>query len=399
MVIPIARPWLGDDEIEAVRAPLTTGWVTQGPAVVAFEKAFADLVGARHACAVSSCTAALHLALLAVGVGPGDEVVTVSHSFIATANAVRHAGAIPIFVDIDPTTYNIDPERVSAAIGDKTRAILCVHQMGMPCDLPRLLQIAEDHELPLVEDAACAIGSEIEIGGAWQAIGRPHGRVACFSFHPRKILTTGDGGMLTTNDAQLDERFRRLRHQGMSVGDRARHDAESIVFESFTELGFNYRMTDIQASIGLCQLERLEFILRRRRKQVELYGELLEQVPGIEPPREPPWARSNYQTYCLRLPDGIDQRWVMSEMRKAGIATGRGIMNAHQEPIYEREPWSCEPGQRSCTCGPSKCDRLSNSETARDRCLQLPLFHELKVAEQKHVVAVLARTVEAASSS
>src|SRR6185436_300603 len=204
---------------EAVAAgrPIASGWVTQGPEVAAFEQEFAAVVGARHACATSSGTTALHLALLAVGVEPGDEVVTASHSFIATANAVRYCGATPVFVDIDPATFNLRADLVERAIGPATRAILCVHQIGMPCDLAALLAVARRHGLPLIEDAACATGSEILIAGTWERIGKPHGDIACFSFHPRKVITTGDGGMLTTANAELDRRARQWRQHAMSV--------------------------------------------------------------------------------------------------------------------------------------------------------------------------------------
>src|SRR5258705_9389533 len=206
--IPIASPWVGEEEVEAAARPLRSGWLTQGPEVAAFEREFAAYVGATHACAVSNCTTALHLALLALGVGPGDEVITVSHSFIATANAIRYCGAVPVFVDIDARTFNMDPDLVRAAIGPRTRAIMAVHQIGMPCDLRQLVPIAKAHGLPLIEDAACAAGSEILWDGVWQLIGRPHGDIACFSFHPRKVITTGDGGMITTHNAEWDAKFR-----------------------------------------------------------------------------------------------------------------------------------------------------------------------------------------------
>src|SRR5579859_7273228 len=185
-MIPVARPWLGEAEVEAAARPLRSGWLTQGPEVAAFETEFAAFVGAPHACAVSNCTVALHLALRALGVGEGDEVITVSHSFIATASSIRYCGAIPVFVDIHPGTFNIDPTLIERAITSRTRAILCVHQVGMPCDMEQIMALAELNNLPVVEDAACAVGSEIQWRGEWQRIGRPHGDVACFSFHPRK---------------------------------------------------------------------------------------------------------------------------------------------------------------------------------------------------------------------
>ena len=206
-IVPVARPVIGDAEMRAIQRPLLSGWLTQGPEVLAFEREFAAFTGAPHACAVSNCTTALHLALLAAGVRRGDEVVTVSHSFIATANAIRYCGAVPVFVDIDARTFNIDPERVVNAIGPRTRAIVAVHQMGMPCDLRQLVAIAKQHGLVLIEDAACAAGSEILWDGVWQPIGRPHGDIACFSFHPRKVITTGDGGMITTSEPKWTRSF------------------------------------------------------------------------------------------------------------------------------------------------------------------------------------------------
>ena len=224
--IAVARPELDEREADAVRRVVLSGWVTQGPEVAAFEREFAQLVGAPHACAVSNCTTALHLALMAVGVGPGDEVITVSHTFVATANAIRYCGATPVFVDIETDGFNIDPEPVERAITPRTKAILCVHQLGMPCDLARLMEIGRRHGIVVIEDAACAIGSEILWDGEWQKIGKPHADIACFSFHPRKVVTTGDGGMLTTADPIARSEVPPVasaRHE------RARHGAAQFV--------------------------------------------------------------------------------------------------------------------------------------------------------------------------
>jgi len=222
-LIPVARPWLDERDAEAARRAILSGWVTQGPEVAAFEREFAAAVGAPLACAVSSCTTALHLALLALGIGPGDEVITVSHSFIATANAVRYCNATPVFVDVTADTFNIDPSLIEPAISDRTKAILIVHQLGMPCELPPILALAKRRGIPVIEDAACAIGSELLWDRRWERIGRPHADIACFSFHPRKLLSTGDGGMLTTRDEKLDATFRLLRQHGMTVPDTVRH--------------------------------------------------------------------------------------------------------------------------------------------------------------------------------
>ena len=279
-MIPIAKPMMGEAEAEAARRAILSGWVTQGPEVAAFEREFAEVVGAPHACAVSNCTTALHLALLVAGVKTGDEVVTVSHSYIATANSIRYCGATPVFVDIDPDTYNIDPGLIEAAITKKTSALLVVHQMGLPCDLQRIVPIAKRHNLPLIEDAACSSGSEIQWEGLWEKIGKPHGDAACFSFHPRKVISTGDGGMITTRRADWDAGYRSLRQHAMSVPDAVRHSAREVIFESYPVMGFNYRMTDIQAAVGREQLKRLPELVLARRKAAEFYRGVLADIKG-----------------------------------------------------------------------------------------------------------------------
>jgi dTDP-4-amino-4,6-dideoxygalactose transaminase len=376
--IPISRPCLGEEEAAAARQAILSGWVTQGPRVKAFEEMFAARVDAPFACAVSSCTTALHLALHALGVGPGDEVITVSHSFIATANAVRYCGATPIFVDIDPLTYNIDPGRIEAAITPRTKALLPVHQMGLPCDLPAVLAIAERHGLPVVEDAACAIGSAVRGQGRWEPVGRPHGTVACFSFHPRKVITTGDGGMLTTRDPELDARFRLLRQHGMSVPDTVRHEASTVIFEEYPILGFNYRMTDIQGAIGIEQLKRLDGMLHHRRMLAERYSRELENHRWLRPPYIPEWTEPNYQSYAATVADDapISRNELMQSLLDAGISTRRGVMLAHREAPYADEYGSVD---------------LPNSEWASDRSILLPLYPQMTIAEQDRVLAALAQ--------
>lgn len=373
--IPIARPSLGEEEAAAAREAILSGWITQGPQVAAFEQEFAAYVGAPHACAVSSCTTALHLALLAVGVGPGDEVITVSHSYIATANAVRYCGATPVFVDIDRRTYNLDIARIEAAISPRTRALLTVHQMGMPCDLAGLLKVANRYRLPVVEDAACAIGSEVWMNDTWERIGRPRGSVACFSFHPRKILTTGDGGMLTTHDPELDRQFRLLRQHAMSVSDTKRHATDTVIFEEYPTLGYNYRMTDIQAAIGRVQLAKLPEMLARRIEVAERYTEALRSIDGLTAPYVPTYARPNYQSYPVRVSPDFPLRRdaLMQTLLDQGISTRRGIMNAHQEPAY---------------CGVAS-QWLPESEQARDTVILLPLFASITNAEVNRVIDAL----------
>ncbi len=385
--IPVARPWLGEAEAEAARRAILSGWVTQGPEVQAFEQEFAAFVGAPCACAVSSGTAALFLALRAVGVGPGSEVVTVSHSFIATANCIRHLGATPIFVDIEPHTSNMDPGKLESAIGPATRAILVVHQLGMPCDLAAILDVARRKGLPVVEDAACAAGSEILWQGRWERIGRPHGSLACFSFHPRKLLTTGDGGMITTANPSWLEKLRLWRQHGMSIPDTVRHTAARVTNEAYPEIGYNFRMTDIQAAVGREQLKKLPELVSHRREQVERYRELLSDLPSLRFPSQPSWARSNWQSLCLRLPPGMSQSSVMQDLLDLGISTRRGVMCSHREPAYPSGTWGCRPG--GCDCGPEGCRRLRASVEAQDQTLIVPLFHELTEAQQVRVAEAL----------
>jgi perosamine synthetase len=365
---------VGISEAEAARETTLSGWLTQGPQVAAFEEEFAHHVGAKHACAVSNCTTALHLALLAVGVRPGDEVITVSHSFIATSNAIRYCGAVPVFVDITPDTFNLDPVAIEVAITRRTRAILCVHQLGMPCDLAAILALAHVRQLPVIEDAVCASGSEIRLNGSWERIGRPHGDIACFSFHPRKVITTGDGGMLTTWNTKWDQLFRLWRQHGMSIPDTARHRAATVIFEDYPVLGYNYRMTDVQAAIGRAQLERLSAIIPRRRALAERYHQLLQHSGAVCAPREPPWARSNWQSYCVRLPVGAAQRIVMQAMLNAGVSTRRGVMCAHLEP--------------ACASIPRR-HPLTVSEQAQAQCILLPLFPQMTDREQEDIVEAL----------
>jgi dTDP-4-amino-4,6-dideoxygalactose transaminase len=378
-VIPVARPWLDEREADAARRAILSGWVTQGPEVAAFEQEFAASVEAPHACAVSSCTTALHVALAACGVSAGDEVVTVSHSFIATANVVRYCGATPVFVDVQPDTFNIDPILVEKAVGPRTKAILAVHQFGMPCDLAAIVEIGRRRKVPVVEDAACAVGSEIRWNGRWERIGRPHGLIACFSFHPRKLLSTGDGGMLTTSDPDLDRKFRLLRHHGMNVSDTVRHSASTVIEEEYPVLGYNYRMTDIQAAIGREQLKRLPAIVSRRRALAARYHQGLGDLDGLHVPVEPEWARSNWQSYVVRVA-GARRLGIMQALLDAGIATRRGAMNAHREAAYPPDTWR-SPGP------------LRRSEEAQDRAIVLPLFHQLTESDQDRVIAEVRRVV------
>jgi perosamine synthetase len=367
--VPVARPSLGVAEENAVLEALRSGWVSQGPRVAEFERKFAEYVGASHAVAASSCTTALHLALVLAGVKPGDEVLCPSLSFIATANAIVYAGAIPVFVDIDKSTYNIDPNCIERAITPRTTAILVVHQIGLPAALSEISDIAARHGLQVVEDAACAIGSEYK--GA--RIGTPHSSMACFSFHPRKVLTTGEGGMITTSHEEVATRMRRLRQHGMSVSDLARHSASKTVVESYDEVGYNYRMTDLQAAIGLAQLQRLDGMLTDRRALAARYSARLSSLSWLVVPQTPLGCRHNFQSYMVRMLNDapINRDELMQELLDRGVSSRRGIMAIHRELPYRSEDWDC---------------RLPITNLVTDTTVVLPLFSGMTEEEQDYVI-------------
>lgn len=367
--VPIAKPFISVEEETAVLEALRSGWLSQGPRVAEFEKQFAEFVGARYAIAVSSCTTALHLAFIAAGIGAGDEVLCPSLSFIATANCIRYVGATPIFVDIDPLTFNIDPKRITAAITPRTRAILAVHQIGLPAAMNEINEIASRHNLLVIEDAACAIGSEY----FGKRIGAPHSGMACFSFHPRKILTTGEGGMITTNDDKLAARLRPLRQHAMTVSDVARHNAQSVVIETYDEVGYNFRMTDIQAAIGLVQLGRVPGFIERRRAFARRYTEALLELGWLIPPHEPQGCRHNFQSYMARVAKDakVSRDSLMQALLDRGIATRRGIMASHREAPYRDARWD---------------HALPETNAATDEGIILPLFHQMTDDAQSFVI-------------
>jgi perosamine synthetase len=375
MEVPFTRPYLRGEEGAAVADVIASGWVSQGPRVRAFEQAFAERVGAADAVATTNCTTALQLSLYASGVRPGDEVIVPSLSFIATANAVWHNGATPVFADVDPLTYNVDPAAVHRAVTERTKAIMPVHQLGLPADMDPLFEIADRHGLTIVEDAACAIGASYR--------SRPIGSLgplACFSLHPRKVITTGEGGMIAVQDPEVAERLRQLRQHAMDVSDLARHGARDVVIESYPERGWNARMTDMQAALGLCQLELLDEILETRRLQAERYTAALAAVPYLDPPFDPDYAERTWQSYAIRLSAGapMGRNELMRRLLADGVATRRGVMAIHEERAYEDVE-----------------AHLPNTVSASHDTLMLPLFPGLSEEQQDYVIERLTIHVSA----
>ncbi|SMD20632.1 DegT/DnrJ/EryC1/StrS family aminotransferase [Lentzea albidocapillata] len=365
------RPLLGEEEALAAAEAVRSGWVAQGPRVREFEEAFAASVGASHGVAVSSCTTGLHLAVHLLGIGPGDEVVVPSLSFIATANAVRYTGATPVFADVEAETGNISASTVEPVLTERTRAVMVVHQAGVPADVDALKAFCEPRGIAVIEDAACAAGSTYK--------GKPVGTdalLAAWSFHPRKLLTTGEGGMVTTDDPDWAVRLKRLREHGMSVSAADRHNGGSAVIEQYLETAFNYRMTDIQAAVGLVQLSKLDAIIARRRELAARYHELLAGT-GLIAVNDPEYGTTNYQSFWVWLPEGADRQEVLAGLAERGVSARRGIMASHLEPAYEGHPRA----------------ELPVTEAFTARTLILPLFHDLTESEQDTVVSALSETL------
>jgi len=368
-LIPVIKPWLGPDEAKAVADVIKSGWVAQGPRVAEFERAVAEYTGAEHGVAASSCTAGLHLVLHAIGIGPGDEVVVPSLSFIASANAPRYVGGVPVFADVDGTTLNLTPESIEPVLTERTRAVVLVHQLGMPADIDGVRSLCEPRGIVVVEDAACAIGSTYK----GRRIGS-HSRHVVFSFHPRKLLTTGEGGMIMTSDEATAVRLRALRQHGMDHSAFDRHLAGGPVFEHYAEMGFNFRMTDMQAAVGLVQLSKLDEMVARRRELADAYGERLGDL-GLCLPGDPEYGRTNYQSYSVVLePDApVSRDELMAHLEVRGVSPRRGVMAAHREQAF---------------AGYGTAD-LPVTDFVTDHSLILPMYHEMTEHDLDRVVTAL----------
>ena len=368
-MIPIAKPYLTSDEAQNAYDTILSGWVTQGPRVEEFENKFCEYTGAKYAVAVSNCTTALHLAMIVSGISRGDEVICPSMSYIATANCIKYTGAKLVFAEINPLTYNIDINHAEKLITDKTKAILIVHQIGMPADINAFKKLCDKHNLKLIEDAACAIGSSYK----GKKIGS-HSEVVCFSFHPRKVITTGDGGMIATSNEEYYKRLKLLRQHAMSVNDRVRHQSSTVMFEDHIELGYNYRMTDIQAAVGIKQLEKLDWIINERRKIALKYIEELKAVDCIRLPTEEEGYFSNYQSFCIYLEENcpLSRNDLMQKLLDKGISTRRGVMTSHRETAYKKDYEGL---------------KLPVSENTADNSLVIPLYIPMKNEDIDYVIS------------
>jgi len=370
-MIPITKPYLTKEEAKAAYDTIMSGWITQGPRVAEFEDNFAKYTGAKYAIAVSSCTTALHLSMIVSGISQDDEVICPSMSYIATANCIKYVGAKPVFAEVNQETYNIDITDAEKKITPKTKAILIVHQMGMPADIDAFANLCKKYNLRLIEDAACAIGSSYKGG----KIGS-HSDLVCFSFHPRKVISTGDGGMITTNRENFYSRLKQLRQHGMSVSDQVRHNADKLIFEDHLEVGYNYRMTDIQASVGIQQLKKLDWIITERRKIAQQYLSGFKDIECIRLPIEKEDYFSNYQSFSIYLKGScpIGRNELMKCLLEKGISSRRGIMTSHRETAYKEE-----------------CKNLSLpiSEDASDNSIIIPLYISMSKREINLVVSTI----------
>jgi dTDP-4-amino-4,6-dideoxygalactose transaminase len=375
-MIPIAKPYLTEHDAQAAYDAIMSGWITQGPRVQEFEEKFASYTGAKHAVAVSNCTTGLHLAMIVAGVQAGNEVICPSMSYIATANSIMYVGATPVFAEVHPETYNLDVVDVESRITSKTKAVLLVHQIGMPADIDAFSALCKKHNLILIEDAACAAGSSYK----GKKIGS-HSDLVCFSFHPRKVISTGDGGMVTTNNDAYAERMKLLRQHGMSVNAGARHGATKIIFEDHLEVAYNYRMTDIQAAVGIQQLAKLDWIVEERRKIAQRYLSELADIECIRLPHEEEGYFTNWQSFSIYLKESapLSRNELMQALLDKGIASRRGVMTSHRETAYKQH---CE--------GIS----LPLTEDACDRSIIIPLYVPMEADDISTVINNLRSLLE-----
>jgi perosamine synthetase len=365
-VVKLCIPYVDERELAQIAEVLASGHLAQGPKVAEFERRVADRVGSRHAFATSSCTTALHLSLVALGVGPGDEVLVADFTFPATGNVVAHQQAAVVLVDVDPVTFTMDPEDLRRKITPRSRAVLPVHAFGCPADMDRIMAVAAEFGLPVLEDAACALGATCG-GRACGSIGT----LGCFSFHPRKVITTGEGGMIVTDDDELADRVRLLRNHGGV--------AETFAYR-YEAAGFNYRLSDILAAIGVAQMDKLDELLERRRLLAGRLRELLADVPAVRCPDDPPWGMHIFQSFVVLLDESIDRDRLVADLRRADIETTLGTYALHDQPYFQRQ-------------GGWATGQLPHSHAAYRHSLTLPLYHQMTDEDPATVVAALLKAI------
>lgn len=371
--IAISLPETGEDEWQAIREPLLSGWLTQGPKVAAFERAFALRHGVRHALAASSCTTALHLILAALGIGPGDEVIVPSFTWVATANVVLHCGATPVLADIDPTTWNISPADAASKRTPRTKAVIAVHLFGLAADMDALAAALPG--TPIIEDAACAAGASYR----GRSVGTL-GIAAAFSFHPRKSITTGEGGMVTTSDNTLAATIDQLRNHGASISEEQRHGGpKPYLLADFNLLGYNYRMTDLQGAIGLVQLSKLDRFIAERARWAAWYRTHLADLPWLLTPAEPVDGRHGWQAFVCRVDPArapMERNRIMDRLHQVGIATRPGTHAIHLLGHY-RQRFGFEP------------ESLPQARDADAQSMAIPLHNRMSADDFRRIVDAL----------
>jgi dTDP-4-amino-4,6-dideoxygalactose transaminase len=371
----LASPSFDQAELELVRQCLASGWVTQGPLTQRFEQLVAARHGAKHAMATTSCTAALHLATMALGLGPGDEVVVPALTWVTSAHCAEYVGARPVFAEIDLATYNLQPEAFEAAITRRTRAVIVVHLFGLAADMTAIMSIARKHGVAVIEDAACGIGTTY----AGEAVGTL-GDLGCLSFHPRKVISTGEGGMVLTDNDELAANVRSLRNHGSTGAPSADVEPHGPwTMATFNRVGFNLRLSDIQAAVGVAQMGKLDGLLAERRVRAERYSELLEGLQQLAlPNRAGDVAGHTYQSYVVRIADGDRKRRnaIMSRLAEHNIETRPGTHAVHRLGYYAMK-YGYQPGD------------FPNAVLGEDTTVTLPLFPAMTDAEQDEVAEVL----------
>jgi dTDP-4-amino-4,6-dideoxygalactose transaminase len=375
--VPFMKPLLGEEEWYAMKDVILGGWVSQGPKVQEFEQVLANFLGVKHVIAMNACTSAMHIGMKIAGVQYGDDVIAANFTCMANVNAIKMAGANPIFVDVDPKTYNIDPSKIEAAITPKTKLVLNIDQIGLPNDIDELQRICDKHNLILLDDAATAFGAKYK----GEFLGKK-ALLTTFSFHPRKMITTGEGGALATNDDKIAENARILRATGASVSDLERHKAKGMILQKYYDSGYNYRMTDMQAAMGIAQMDRIDYIISERAKQAAYYNEKLGSIPGIQIPFVPEYATPAWSSYCLKLTDDakLTVEEIITKMTENNISVRYGIQPLHQEPFFDAMNFKDDDF-------PVSCHLAKNT-------FFIPIFPGLTEKEQNYVVETLQKIMK-----